>query len=80
MENFPSMNDDIVTRLREAGLCGWNTQQEAADEIERLRSELLILIGASDLLYRSVKSGTNIDGAVELYETKPPIRDFRDWK
>ena len=32
--------DDIVTRLREPGLCGWNAQQEAADEIERLREKV----------------------------------------
>ena len=30
--------DDIVDRLREVGLCGWRTQQDAADEIERLRA------------------------------------------
>ena len=29
--------DDIVTRLRKPGLCGWATQKQAADEIERLR-------------------------------------------
>lgn len=31
------MNDDIVTRLRDAGFCGVETQREAADEIGRLR-------------------------------------------
>lgn len=38
------MSDDIVTKLREAGLCSWNTQQEAAYEIERLRYELELAI------------------------------------
>ena len=31
------MSDDIVARLRDVGFCGVKTQQEAADEIERLR-------------------------------------------
>ena len=32
------MADDIVTRLRDVGFCGVAAQQEAADEIERLRA------------------------------------------
>ena len=35
------MSEDIVTRLLEPGLCGWDTQKEAAAEIERLRHERL---------------------------------------
>ena len=32
-------SDNLVDRLRDVGWCGWDTQQEAADEIERLRAE-----------------------------------------
>ena len=30
-------SDNLVDRLRDVGWCGWDTQQEAAAEIERLR-------------------------------------------
>ena len=39
------MNDDIVTRLRDTGFCGVRAQQEAADEIERLRLACHYLAG-----------------------------------
>lgn len=37
------VDDDLVARLRDVGWCGWETQQEAADEIERLRNRVIDL-------------------------------------
>ena len=39
------MTDDIVSRLRDTGFCGVRAQQEAADEIERLRLACHFLAG-----------------------------------
>lgn len=36
-------NNDIVERLRDVGWCGWETQQMAADEIERLQKKVIEL-------------------------------------
>lgn len=55
------MADDIVDRLREVGLCGWAAQQEAADEIDRLRS-------VGDALVASIRNHDLSESHVKAWE------------
>lgn len=68
-------SDNLVDRLRDVGWCGWDTQQEAAAEIERLRA-------AGDALAKQVTKPCRCveahDGAIN--ETCAPCAAFFDWE
>lgn len=67
------MTDDIVTRLREFGYYGYEKENEAADEIERLRRQIKMWIQIADHLAVVVAKHEPMHLALAPYDTA------KDW-
>lgn len=67
------MIDDIVIRLREFGYYGYEKENEAADEIERLRRQIKMWIQIADHLAVVVAKHEPMHLALAPYDTA------KDW-